>query len=97
VKVSIVTTNARAPSDQFVLHAKALPGNPNNGHTLKAVIEGRRSSLATPSNGSSSIKDSGHGLEKPLSVYISGQIRGVLGTIKREPRHRSAVEPIIGQ
>ena len=26
VKVSIVTTNARAPGGQFVLHAKALPG-----------------------------------------------------------------------
>jgi transposase, IS5 family len=28
VKASIVTTNARAPGGQFVLHAKALPGNP---------------------------------------------------------------------
>jgi hypothetical protein len=27
VKVSIVTTNARAPGGQFALHAKALPGN----------------------------------------------------------------------
>ena len=28
VKVAIVTTNARAPGGQFVLHTKALPGNP---------------------------------------------------------------------
>jgi transposase, IS5 family len=28
VKVSIVTTNARALGGQFVLHAEALPGNP---------------------------------------------------------------------
>ena len=34
VKVSIVTTNARAPGGQFVLHARALPGNPYDGHTL---------------------------------------------------------------
>ena len=27
VKASIVTTNACAPGGQFVLHAKALPGN----------------------------------------------------------------------
>ena len=40
VKASIVTTNARAPGGQFVLHAKALPGNPYDGHTLGAVIEG---------------------------------------------------------
>ena len=39
VKASIVTTNARAPGGQFVLHAKALPGNPYDGHTLRAVIE----------------------------------------------------------
>src|SRR6188472_3251091 len=39
VKVSIVTTNARAPGGQFVLHARALPGNPYDGHTLRAVIE----------------------------------------------------------
>src|ERR1051326_8936026 len=39
VKASIVTTNARAPGGQFVLHAKALPGNPYDGHTLGAVME----------------------------------------------------------
>jgi hypothetical protein len=39
VKVSIVTTNARAPGGQFVLHAKALHGNPYDGHTLRDVIE----------------------------------------------------------
>ena len=39
VKVSIVTTNARAPGGQFVLHAKALPGNPYDGHTLRSAIE----------------------------------------------------------
>ena len=39
VMVSIVTTNARAPGGQFVLHARALPGNPHDGHTLREVIE----------------------------------------------------------
>src|ERR1700741_2727290 len=38
VKASIVTTNARAPGGQFVLHASALPGNPYDGHTLGAVL-----------------------------------------------------------
>jgi len=33
VKASIVTTNAPAPSGQFVLHARALPGNPYEGHS----------------------------------------------------------------
>jgi transposase, IS5 family len=31
---------ARAPGGRFVLHAKALPGNPYDGHTVAAVIEG---------------------------------------------------------
>ena len=39
MKASIVTTNRRAPGGQFVLHAKALPGNPYDGHTLRHVIE----------------------------------------------------------
>jgi transposase, IS5 family len=38
VKVSIATTNAVAPGGQFVLGARALPGNPYDGHTLAAQI-----------------------------------------------------------
>jgi IS5 family transposase len=37
-KVSVVTTNARTPGGQFVLGAKALPGNPY-GHTLRMAIK----------------------------------------------------------
>ena len=51
VKVSIVTTNARAPGGQFVLHAKALPGNPYDGHTLRDVIDQTRSSPDARSSG----------------------------------------------
>ena len=39
VKVSLTTTNKRCKGGQFILHAKALPGNPYDGHTLKDVIE----------------------------------------------------------
>lgn len=39
VKVSIATTNRRCKGGQFVLHAKALPGDPYDGHTLGRVIE----------------------------------------------------------
>jgi IS5 family transposase len=38
VKVSIATTNAVAPGGQFVLGARALPGNPYDGHTLAAQM-----------------------------------------------------------
>jgi IS5 family transposase len=97
VKVSIVTTNARAPGGQFVLHAKALPGNPYDGHTLRDVIDqtqkltGREIERAFVDKGFR-----GHYTENPRRVFISGQKRGVFGVIKRELRRRSAIEPVIG-
>jgi IS5 family transposase len=97
VKVSITTTNRRCKGGQFVLHAKALPGNPYDGHTLGEVIEktqeltGREIERAYVDKGYR-----GHNAPKPLRVFISGQKRGVFGAIKRELRRRSAVEPVIG-
>jgi IS5 family transposase len=97
VKASIVTTNARAPGGQFVLHAKALPGNPYDGHTLRAIIEdtqkltGREIERAYVDKGYR-----GHDAHNPRRVFISGQKRGVSGAIKRELRRRSAIEPVIG-
>jgi transposase, IS5 family len=35
VKVSVATTVAPSKGGQFILHAKSLPGNPYDGHTLK--------------------------------------------------------------
>jgi IS5 family transposase len=97
VKVSIVTTNARAPGGQFVLHAKALPGNPYDGHTLRTVIEdtqnltGRQVERVYVDKGYR-----GHDAPHPRRVFISGQKRGIFGAIKRELRRRSAIEPVIG-
>jgi transposase, IS5 family len=97
VKASIVTTNARALGGQFVLHAKALPGNPYDGHTLGDVIE------ATEKLTGSTIERvyvdkgyRGHDTANPRRVFISGQKRGVFGVIKRELRRRSAIEAVIG-
>jgi IS5 family transposase len=39
VKVSITTTNRRCKGGQFVLNAKAIAGNPYDGHTLAQAIE----------------------------------------------------------
>ncbi|ESW67186.1 hypothetical protein X771_15065 [Mesorhizobium sp. LSJC277A00] len=38
VKVSVATKLKRSKDGQFALHAKALPGNPYDGHTLASVI-----------------------------------------------------------
>src|SRR5882724_11955145 len=78
VKVSIVTTNARAPGGQFVLHARALPGNPYDGHTLRDVIE--QTQALTGREIERGFVDKGyrgHDALKPRSVFISGQKRGV--------------------
>jgi IS5 family transposase len=97
VKVSITTTNRRCKGGQFVLHAKALPGNPYDGHTLAAVIDetqsltGREIERVYVDKGYR-----GHDAPKPRRVFRSGQKRGVHGQIKRELRRRSAIEAVIG-
>ena len=97
VKVSIVTTNACAPVGQFVLHAAALPGNPYDGLTFRAVIEDTQRLTGREIDRFYFDKGyRGHDAPKPRSVFISGQRRGVFGAIKRERRRRSAVEPLIG-
>jgi IS5 family transposase len=97
VKASIVTTNRRAPGGQFVLHARSLPGNPYDGHTLARVIDdterltGRAIERAYVDKG-----HRGHDTTNPRRVFLSGQKRGVFGIIKRELRRRSAIEAVIG-
>ena len=97
VKVSITTTNRRCKGGQFILHAKSLPGNPYDGHTLEPVIEetealtGRAIERAYGDKGYR-----GHKTPKPTRVFLSGQKRGVFGVIKRELRRRSAIEAVIG-
>ena len=97
VKASIVTTNRRAPGGQFVLHARALPDNPYDGHTLRDVIEDTERLTGCAIERAYVDKGyRGHGTENPRRVFISGQKRGVFGVIKRELRRRSAIEPVIG-
>ena len=97
VKVSIVATNARAPAGQFVLNAKALPGNPYDGHTLRHAIEGAQRLTGCDIERAYVDKGyRGHDAPNPRRVFISGQKRGVFGAIKRELRRRSAIEPLIG-
>ena len=96
VKVSIATTNAVAPGGQFVLGARALPGNPYDGHTLAAQITqtehltGIAIERAYVDRGYR-----GHDADK-ARVFVSGHKRGVTPTIRRERRRRSAIEPVIG-
>src|SRR6187402_1857513 len=97
VKASIVSTNARAPGGLFVLHAKSLPGNPYDGHTLRDVIDDTQKLTGCKIERAYVDKGyRGHDAQNPGRVFISGQKRGLFGAIKRELRRRSAIEPVIG-
>src|SRR5947207_14714604 len=75
VKVSIVTTNARAPGGQFVLHAKALPGNPYDGHTLRDVIDQNQKLPAARSSGAMSTRGTADTMRKIPAASSSRDTR----------------------
>jgi transposase, IS5 family len=98
VKVSSAVTNAPAPGGQFVLGARACPGNPYDGHTLKAQLDqverltGHRIDRAYVALGyRGHDAKAGH-----TQIYISRQRDLPSPTIKRELRRRGAIEPVIG-
>ena len=99
VKVSVTTTVRRSRGGQFVLHAKALPGNPYDGHTLATVIPDiERTTGATLARIIADAGYRGHNAPAPydMRVYTSGQKRRMTPTIRRQMKRRSAVEPVIG-
>ena len=78
-----------------MLHARALPGNPYDGHTLRQAIASTEK--LTGRTIESAYVDKGYrGHDAPCRVFISGQKRGVFGAIKRQLRRRSAIEAVIG-
>jgi len=99
VKVSVATTLRHAKGGQFVTHAKALPGNPYDGHTLATVIPDMETLVGNSLQ--RIFVDKGYrGHNAPpdykFRVFIAGQRRRVTPKIKREMRRRSAIEPVIG-
>ncbi|RAZ91841.1 IS5 family transposase [Mesorhizobium hawassense] len=99
VKVSLATTLERSKGGQFALHAKALPGNPYDGHTLAAIIPDMEKTIGNEIG--RILADAGYrGHNAPEShkfrVFTAGQKRRVTSAIKRQMRRRSAIEPVIG-
>jgi len=96
-KVSVATTNARAPGGQFVTHMKAFHGNPYDGHTLKEVIAEMEDWTGIEVERIYLDKGyQGHDYPNKFKVYKSGQKRGITPTIRKELRRRSAIEAVIG-
>jgi IS5 family transposase len=96
-KVSIATPATAPKGGQFVLHAKALHGNPYDGHTLGPVIadlEKLTGVAVRRIHGDKGYR--GHNYPDRFKIWISGQVRRVTKAIRREMRRRAAVEPVIG-
>src|SRR5262249_5905294 len=94
---SIATPVTAPKGGQFVLHAKALHGNPYDGHTLGPVIadlEKLTGVTVRRIHGDKGYR--GHNYPNRFKVWISGQVRRVTKAIRREMRRRAAIEPVIG-
>jgi transposase, IS5 family len=92
-KVSLAVTNREG----FALAAKALAGNPYDGHTLATTVE-QIVALAgiTPERIYVDRGYRGHDYPHKERVFLSGQRRGLTPSIHRELRRRAAIEPMIG-
>ena len=80
-----------------MLHAKALHGNPFDGHTLGPVVAELKALTGVETRRIHVDKGyRGHNHLEKFRVWISGQVRRVIAPIRREMRRRAAVEPVIG-
>lgn len=96
-KVSIATPVTQPKGGQFVLHAQALHGNLHDGHTLGPVVAEMEKLTGVEAQRIHVDKGyRGHNHPNRFKVWISGQVRRVTKTIKREMKRRAAVEPVIG-
>ncbi len=96
-KVSVATPVTSPKGGQFVLHAKALHGNPYDGHTLGPIIADLERLTGVETRRIHVDKGyRGHNHPHSFRVWISGQVRRVTASIRREMRRRAAVEPVIG-
>ncbi len=92
VKVSIATTH----KEGLVVGIKSMPGNPYDGHTLPSAVE--QMTMLTHQTPKAVFVDKGYrGIVIPgVTIWRSGQRRGVTPSIKKAIHRRSAIEPTIG-
>jgi transposase, IS5 family len=96
-KVSVATPATKPKGGQFVLHAKALHGNPFDGHTLGPVVAELEQLTGVETRRIHVDKGyRGHNHRHKFRVWITGQARRVTQSIRREMKRRAAVEPVIG-
>jgi transposase, IS5 family len=89
---------ARFRSRSPVLHAKALHGNPFDGHTLNGALADVERNTGVEVRRIPVDKGyRGHRYPNRFRVFISGQVRRTTAAVKREMKRRAAVEPVIGR
>ena len=92
VKVTVATTH----KEGLVVGMRSMPGNPYDGHTLPEAIE--QVSTLTAQKPKAVFVDKGYrGIRVDgVTIWRSGQKRGVTPSIRKAIHRRSAVEPVIG-
>ena len=92
VKVTVATTH----KEGLVVGMRSLPCNPYDGHTLPEAIE--QVSILTAQKPKAVFVDKGYrGLNVDgVTIWRSGQKRGVTPSIRKAIHRRSAIEPAIG-
>jgi IS5 family transposase len=92
VKVTVATTHREG----LVVGMKSLPGNPFDGHTLAGAMD--QVEALTGRRPKAVFVDRGYGgaVVQGVTIWRSGQRRGVTRRLRREIRRRSAIEPVIG-
>ena len=92
VKVTVATTH----KEGLVVGMRSLPGNPYDSHTLPEAIE--QVSILTAQKPKAVFVDKGYrGVSVDgVTIWRSGQKRGVTPSIRKAIHRRSAVEPAIG-
>ena len=92
VKVTVATTHREG----LVVGMRSLPGNPYDGHTLPEAIE--QVSILTDQKPKAVFVDKGYrGVSVDgVTIWLSGQKRGVTPCIRKAIYRRSAIEPAIG-
>jgi IS5 family transposase len=96
-KVSVATPVTQPKGGQFVLHARALHGNPYDGHTLASAVADVAAMTGVAVQRTHVDKGyRGHNHPNRFQVWISGQVRRTTAALKREMKRRAAIEPVIG-
>ena len=91
-KVSLVVTHQKG----LCLSAEALHGNPYDGHTLKGALKNAKEISETAINQVFVDRGyKGHKIED-VTVYTSGQRKGITESIRKALKRRQAIEPLIG-